>query len=723
MFLRRALAAVLAVLLSTAFSPTPSRAAITTPYLPAGGEQIASGVHHEWGSLTLNGTYDRNVNVLEVDLADPQLEMRLSQADGIASETVTVVDQALAYSQQGRRVVATTNGSLFSYLRVDGFGVGGMGLGLNVSDGELINAGDPSSRAWPLGAFGITDQGDPIVGVPQAQFQLALPGGEIVEVDRINQVRYPGEVVLYTSRLGTHTWTDALGDEYLIEGFDLPLRTTGTYTGTVVEVRDGAGDSAIGPGQAVLSVSDTAEPWATQLDVGGEVSLAVTVATLWDSVRQSVGGRDLILMNGQQVPPEPGHDGNHARTAVGIDAAGKVLLVSAEGGGALKKGLRLAELTALMQSLGAVHALNLDGGSSTQMAVRQPGDINVSLVTPWVTPEIPSRSVANALQVVSLAPVGPLDRVLLSPTQAHAGPGESVGFTAKGQDANHNGVELDQFALEWSVERTEPGGEQPTVESVSTGVTVIARDQGDYLVTVRTGEISATSTLVVGDFVAPTLTDVHVALADAGSVGRSSARVEVGWTAIDNVGVASIEVHRRIGSGNWMSINVANAGAVAASADVGFGKWIQFRIRATDAAGNTGTWVESPAHRLALYERNSQGFRVTGAWKKKSAAEAIGGQFVRGRVFGTEASLSFIGVQVAVIGNRGPIHGRADIYVGDSRASSVALGASSLELRRILYLSPAAASPGASTVRIVNRGSTAMPALDVDAILVLVPHS
>ena len=720
MLLRRALVAALVGMLAGAFSPSTGRAVIITPYVAHGNEQIAGGVRHEWGSLTVNSPNGRNVNVLEVDLADSQIDMRLSQAKGVASETAAVVDQALAYSQDGRRVVAATNGSLFSYLRVDGLPVGGMGLGLNISDGELINSGNPVNWDWQLGAFGITQQGDPIIGVPQVRTQLAIPGGAVVEVDRVNQVRYPGEVVLYTSRVGTHTWTDALGDEYVIDGFELPLRASGTYTGTVVEVRDGAGDSAIGPGQAVLSVSDTAQPWATTLTVGGEVSLSVNVSAPWDSASLSVGGRDLLLLDGQPLPPEPGHDGNHARAAVGIDADGKVILVTAEDG-TLLKGLRLADLTTLMQSLGAVHALNLDGGGSTQMAVRQPGDVNVSQVTPVITPEINSRSVANALQVVSTAPVGPLHRLLLSPAQTEATPGEAIDFMAKGQDSKLNGIELDPATLQWTVQVTEPGPEPPTVDPTATGVTVTPHDTGDYLVTVQSGNISAVGTLAVGDFLAPVVTGVQVALADVASVGRSSARVGVGWTAIDNVAVAAIEVQRQIGTGDWKKVNVASPGATAASVDVAFGKRFQFRVRATDSAGNTGPWIDSPAYRLALFERDNQGFLVSGTWKNKSSAEAIGQRFSRSSAPGAVATLTFTGIQVALIGNRGPIHGAADVRVDGSLVSSIALGASSLELRRILYMSPAAASSIASTVRVVNRGTSAKPALDMDAFLVLTP--
>jgi hypothetical protein len=57
-----------------------------------------------------------------------------------------------------------------------------------------------------------------------------------------------------------------------------------------------------------------------------------------------------------------------------------------------------------MLSLGAVNAVNLDGGSSTQMAVRQSGQSEVSLVNGRASLPEDFRPVVNALQVVSESP-------------------------------------------------------------------------------------------------------------------------------------------------------------------------------------------------------------------------------------------------------------------------------------------------------------------------------
>jgi Phosphodiester glycosidase len=58
----------------------------------------------------------------------------------------------------------------------------------------------------------------------------------------------------------------------------------------------------------------------------------------------------------------------HARTFVGIDPRGRLLLATADGIPGVSAGLTLTEEAEVMRSLGAVDAMNLDGGGSTQFA-------------------------------------------------------------------------------------------------------------------------------------------------------------------------------------------------------------------------------------------------------------------------------------------------------------------------------------------------------------------
>ena len=66
----------------------------------------------------------------------------------------------------------------------------------------------------------------------------------------------------------------------------------------------------------------------------------------------------------------------HPRTAIGIKANGKVILLTVDGRQENSAGMSLNELTKTMRWLGCVSAINLDGGGSTTLWVKDTGVIN-----------------------------------------------------------------------------------------------------------------------------------------------------------------------------------------------------------------------------------------------------------------------------------------------------------------------------------------------------------
>lgn len=94
------------------------------------------------------------------------------------------------------------------------------------------------------------------------------------------------------------------------------------------------------------------------------------------SLYNAVAGSDQIVTDGNAIENQPDREfftTPHPRTAIGITNDNKLLLVTVDGRQpGTSEGIPLDELAQLMIELGAVQAINLDGGGSTTMTIADP---------------------------------------------------------------------------------------------------------------------------------------------------------------------------------------------------------------------------------------------------------------------------------------------------------------------------------------------------------------
>ena len=201
-------------------------------------------------------------------------------------------------------------------------------------------------------------------------------GGYKYEITGINQLRdQKKDIIIYNRNYGDLTETDASGFEITV--------VDGKITGTRV------GNSRIPENGYVLSAGSLyAEILSSAVKVGDDISTVINLIPYSSSVTGKavhlVGGGPRLLKDGQiyiskfeeKFRPDVAR-GRAARTAVGITSDDKLLFVTVDGkprrkikkGEGFSIGMSLTELAYFMRSLGAVDALNLDGGGSTTMVI------------------------------------------------------------------------------------------------------------------------------------------------------------------------------------------------------------------------------------------------------------------------------------------------------------------------------------------------------------------
>ncbi len=118
------------------------------------------------------------------------------------------------------------------------------------------------------------------------------------------------------------------------------------------------------------------QPKATTPTIPPRASFTVATSPIeLDSFPNILGAGPLLIENGAVKTTETAEEfrpdvlARGPRTAVGFDAGGNTLFLVADGRQAASIGLTIPETAQLFQQLGATQALNLDGGSSTQLVI------------------------------------------------------------------------------------------------------------------------------------------------------------------------------------------------------------------------------------------------------------------------------------------------------------------------------------------------------------------
>lgn len=303
--------------------------------------EIAPGISHTYW---LRGWESGPVtaNILKVDLSKGYgLQPMLSNG------AVQGLEPLSAMSEKNK-AIAAVNGSYFA--------PNGQILGLLKIDGEII-----STPTLPRTALGVTAEGAVLIDQVSYAGSVKLPGDKVLTISGVNCERGNNELVLYTGYFGGTTQTNPFGAEYTIAN------------GKITAV--GSGNSLIPPGTVVLSAHGETAKAMSSLKIGDKVEISQTLGS-WDKIVQALGAGPMLVKNGSVFITTKVEDfgsdvagGRAPRTAVGMTKEGRLLLVTVDGRQSHSMGLTLLELALFMQELGAVEAMNLDGGGSTEMVI------------------------------------------------------------------------------------------------------------------------------------------------------------------------------------------------------------------------------------------------------------------------------------------------------------------------------------------------------------------
>lgn len=420
-------------------------------YRESSVEPVAPGVTYEttW-QFTPAGWLKLHVIRADITKATVDTDLLLS-AKGLN------VTERLSEMAAGAGAVAAINGDFF-------FGRGsGAPLGLVVKDKEMLST--PSPRK-DLAVFGLRPDGSAAVGSFSFQGQVTAGDGMSFPLAAWNK---PGdsysELYGFDASWGTTTPTN------VPEGSLAAI----IRNGMVSELVPAAGGVTIVPETQILVGAGAAADFINSyLTPGKQIEVSVSTEPSWQEFAWALGGGSVLIKDGKIVPFTHEVKGASPRSAVGVTSDGRQLILAAvDGRQEESKGLTQAEWAALLLKIGTYQALNLDGGGSTTVLARLPGE-NSSMIVNKPS-DIRERPISNGIGVFSRAPQGELAGLVVSTADTHLVPNGTRLFTVKGYDINYNPVPVDETKINWRVEPASLGtmqGNMLTASSSGKGTVV-----------------------------------------------------------------------------------------------------------------------------------------------------------------------------------------------------------------------------------------------------------
>lgn len=390
---------------------------------------VAPGVVHT--QYTLPGPF--TLDVLEVDLREPTITFETYKPSGGLTKTTV---QAAVNDRAGHRVIGAVNADFFSF--ETGW----------PNNNQVVNGLPVQGQSTIKSQFVYTKDHRAFIDAFSFSGKALTKSGASSVIHKINYTRAVDQMVLYTSFKGTGTGTDASGAEAVLTLLSPAWVMNDTLAFIVTQKT--AGNAPIPANGAVLSGAGTAATFInTSIAVGDTIRTVLTYtprsgAPTPPGVMQVIAGNGRIIKNGVAYPAlgdydqsgQSFNDARHPRTFVGQNAdSTKIYLCTVDGRQATSLGMSFSEMAAFLQKLGITNAFNFDGGGSTTMVVR--GAVVNSPSDPGG-----ERSVANTLQVVSIAPAGTLHFLDLAENRTDVFQGLSYQFHASGKDEYYNPMSL-----------------------------------------------------------------------------------------------------------------------------------------------------------------------------------------------------------------------------------------------------------------------------------------
>lgn len=361
-----AVTAVLAVLLPASTPAGPGTAAdATVPAAVAGPVTPAPAITHREERIDTAG----GPMTTDVVVAD----LRRSGVHATLLTGATVGERATVPAHAERAgVTAAVNGDFFDFARSN------VPAGPSVRDGRALTSPVPPGRRLapavpgsdPADVLAVDGSGTPRLDRLTLDASVTVADGTRLPIRTLNAYAVPvGGIGLLTPDWSGDRNATLCGSDTDRDAPCAPDRIeVAVRDGVVAQVRP-PGTGPVPDGEQILVGRDEGAAALRGLAPGDPVVVEHRLSAASGVPPRTAVGGSPVLRDGAAVP---GLDPvvREPRSAAGITAEGRLILLTADGRESTSVGITLAETAEQLRRAGAVHGINLDGGGSSTMVFR-----------------------------------------------------------------------------------------------------------------------------------------------------------------------------------------------------------------------------------------------------------------------------------------------------------------------------------------------------------------
>ena len=393
-----------------------------------------------------------------------------------------------AENKTGKKVVVAINGDFYDTSN-------GVPLGIMIVNGKLATLG---TTAGSEAAVGIKADGSIIFGNPSITLSFN-DGSNSHNIKYLNNDRKynTSDLYLYTGDFGSSTKAYADGKEVVLSIESGSFELGGEVKAKVIGIS--SKDHELSPNALVLASGNANDSRLANLTTGKEITISIkdnNPTAGWGDVVQSIGYPHLLAVDGKPTQVATDDPAVHPRTAIGVKADGTIVLFQVDGRQpGWSNGLTFKQMVEWMCDVkGCKTVVNLDGGGSSTIMARNPGDEDATVLNS--PSDGGERSNSNAILFLADEEADPNKEI----AHLHAYPknlsilaGGETKIVVKATDKNYYPVDVPKnitFSSNSDLVTVDDGGNLSTKSSA-----------GNAIVTISSGNIKETTEVEIVDTV------------------------------------------------------------------------------------------------------------------------------------------------------------------------------------------------------------------------------